>query len=514
MNRHDLCAMLEQLGCPAESRKSPKTIKEWVDTKGIELHAPGADGEPGEPVDIDATWTKLKMVTVEVAPDNGAILLTGTEGEQFEVVEGGEEEPAEEPVEGESKMARLTRENQILRKRAGTTGTSFKGMGVSSRAVGPLSPDQRKRMTDRKKYDRKIAKGEALWSDSDQAEKFGAWSRLTLVGSADYDGKAFDQEICQKANIRTQNSLGGALVPDEFEAELIEIREQYGVAESLADTQSVPDGRQRMMPRKAGELMVYGPDEGSAITESNMNFDDVEVTPKERKVLSTVSNELFRDSAINLADTITRGIAWAFAKDMDNAYFLGDGTSTYFGVNGINNSIRGLSATRANIAGLVVGTGNLFSELTLGDFEAVAGRLPDLEGISGDPVWMVNKRFYYETMVSLVNALGGVTMREAEDGPRPMFLGYDVVFARPMPRADANDQVCALLGWPDFGTKINIVSGSMEIATSDQRYFDQDKIAIRGKHSVGITVHDVGNASATEASREPGPIVGLLTAAS
>ena len=54
----------------------------------------------------------------------------------------------------------------------------------------------------------------------------------------------------------------------------------------------------------------------------------------------------------------------------------------------------------------------------------------------------------------------------------------------------------------------------MEIAVSTERYFDSGLIAFRGLQRVGLTVHDVGNYNATAASRTPGPIIGLLSAAS
>jgi HK97 family phage major capsid protein len=52
-------------------------------------------------------------------------------------------------------------------------------------------------------------------------------------------------------------------------------------------------------------------------------------------------------------------------------------------------------------------------------------------------------------------------------------------------------------------------NGGTEIVSSDQRYFDQDLTAFRGIKRVAFSVHDIGNASATESLRTPGPIVAL-----
>jgi hypothetical protein len=52
------------------------------------------------------------------------------------------------------------------------------------------------------------------------------------------------------------------------------------------------------------------------------------------------------------------------------------------------------------------------------------------------------------------------------------------------------------------------------LALSEHSRFANDEIEIRGTQRLDIVVHDVGNAHATAASRVPGPIVGLLMAAS
>jgi HK97 family phage major capsid protein len=58
-------------------------------------------------------------------------------------------------------------------------------------------------------------------------------------------------------------------------------------------------------------------------------------------VLTTVSNELNEDAFVNLADDVAGEIAYAFAKKEDECGFVGDGTSTYGGIEGVASKLLG-----------------------------------------------------------------------------------------------------------------------------------------------------------------------------
>jgi HK97 family phage major capsid protein len=112
-------------------------------------------------------------------------------------------------------------------------------------------------------------------------------------------------------------------------------------------------------------------------------------------------------------------------------------------------------------------------------------------------------------MVPLMLASGGVTASEVATGAvwkNPVFLGYPVRISQKMPSSQANSQVPCFFGdlalAAMFGDR-----RSTTIAMSEHSAFDTDEIAIRGSQRFDINVHDVGNAT------DPGPIVGLLTAA-
>jgi HK97 family phage major capsid protein len=315
-----------------------------------------------------------------------------------------------------------------------------------------------------------------------------------------------------KAVEELTNVNGGFLVPELLEASIIDLRERYGVFRRYADV--FPMGSEIVnRPRRTAGATVYYPGEAGSITASTPTWDNVKLSAIKMATLVYMSSEIAEDAVINLGTYIANEIAYAFSYAEDDNGFNGDGTSTYGSMVGIRPHFKALSSTIANIAGLFVGAGNAYSELLLTDFEGVAGLLP--EYADGDNVaWYVHKSFYYNVMVKLALAAGGVTATEIAGGRRvPMFLGYPVVFSQVMPKTEANSQVCCLFGDLAKSTTLGVRRG-VEIATSEHAAFTTDQLAIRGTQRVALNAHDLGNASATAALRVPGPLVGLITAAS
>lgn len=352
----------------------------------------------------------------------------------------------------------------------------------------------------------------------EKAYRFGAWLLAGPISRKLQGNKAVEMatRFCQEQGLvrainESVNEEGGYLVPEEFGNDLIDLREMYGVFRRNAKI--VPMGSDtRTDPRRTGGLTAYFVGEGAAITESDLGWDQVGLTAKKLAVLTRMSSEVSEDSIINLGDTVAGEIAYAFAEKEDQCGFNGDGTSTYGGITGVREKLKGLSGTIANIAGLQVGSGNAYSELTLADFEGVVARLPQYAD-TDRAAWFVHRSFYWNVMVKVMLASGGVTAAEIEDARRQRFMGYRVEFSQVMPKAEANDQVCALLGDLALGASFGD-RRSTTLATSEHSRFAYDQIEIRGTERFDINVHSVGNASATAADRVAGPIVGLITAGS
>jgi len=312
--------------------------------------------------------------------------------------------------------------------------------------------------------------------------------------------------IVKDASTGSQAS-GSALVTSEQAPGIIKLLEQYGVYRRNAMAAPMGAG-QTLMPKLDSLLDVYVPGEGAAPTKTDPTLGMLTLTPKTMTALSAYSLELDEDSAIALAELYGSLFARSFAYNEDLCGFLGDGTSTYFGFNGITGALRGVDATIGNIKSLVVGAGNAYSELTLANFESVAGTLP-VYADDADAKWYIHKYVFYTVMVKLALAAGGANATEIQQlgGKTRTFLGYDVEMTQVMPKAAANSQICALLANLKQGAILG-TRGGVEFAQSDQRYFDQGLVAVRGRSRVAINAHGVGNTT------NAGPLCGLITAAS
>lgn len=361
-------------------------------------------------------------------------------------------------------------------------------------------------------------------SAEERAYRFGMWFLATSAGLP----RA--QKFCREHGIPLQfllkgsdtpiqlthkegvNATGGFLVPPEFENDLIDLREEYGVFRRNAKVTPMRSDT-KSVPRRTGGLTAYPAGESTAGTESDKGWDRVELTARKWIVLARYTSELDEDAVIDIGNDLAEEMAYAFSNKEDECGFNGDGTSTYHGIVGACPKIKGLSGTIANIAGLVVASGNAYSEIVLSDFNNVKAKLPRYAR-KGNVKWYASQGFYHSVMEKLALAAGGVTAAEIAAGRNvEYFMGYPVEIAQVLPSVEANSQVCALFG----DLRMAALFGDRRMSTiaiSEHAAFESDELMIRGTTRFDINVHDVGNADATAGLRKPGPIVGLITAAS
>lgn len=297
---------------------------------------------------------------------------------------------------------------------------------------------------------------------------------------------------------------GGFLVPDEFETEMIILREQYGVFRQNA--RMTPMGADtKWRPRRVGGLTAYFVGDAASITESKAGWDRVQLTARKLAVLTRWSSELGEDAIVDMGDTLAGEIAYAFATKEDNCGFNGDGTSTYGNINGVRNRLLDVFTTTGG-TGLPIAAGNGWDEITLANMEAVAGALPEYAE-TPNTAWYCSKAFWTNVLVRLALASGGTTAAEVVAGVQRRFMGRPVIVSQIMPAATANSQVSCVYGdlslAADFGDR-----RMTQIAVSEHLHFDTDELSIRGTERFDINVHDVG------ATGTAGPVVGLIMAAS
>ena len=334
--------------------------------------------------------------------------------------------------------------------------------------------------------------------------------------------KGFVDTIEGKTSNERANQSAAFLVPDEFQNDLIDLREKFGVFRQNAKIVPMASDT-RSDPRRRQGVTAYFQGEDTAGTLSDKVWDRVKLTAKKLMVLTKFSNELNEDAVINIGDDLAGEIAYAFALKEDQCGFNGDGTSTYGNIIGVRQSLLNVDSTIGNVLGLTVGpagTGASYQSFTLANFNSVVGALPEFAD-SPNAKWYVHKTFWGAVMQKLAAAAGGNRIADIEGGAlKKTFLGYDVVISQVMPKTPAINQVCALFGDLRMAASLgDRRQTTIQMSDSALNAFEQDEIVIRGTERFDINVHDVGESSAGTArdanvGLQAGPIVGLATASS
>lgn len=330
----------------------------------------------------------------------------------------------------------------------------------------------------------------------ERAYRFGQWVLAGPLGNR--AAATWCQQngvfLTRAGQLEGINEKGGYLVPEEFGQDIAELIERYGVFRQHAHIVPMASDR-RTDPLLKDELESQFVGEMEEGTDTDLDFGLIGYTAKKHMILVPMSSEVSEDSAISIGDQIANASAKAFAKKEDQCGFNGDATSTYGGITGIREALKSIDASPANIAGLQVGSGNAYSELTLTDFEGVVARLPDYADI-GNAKWFCSRRFYFNVMVRLLLASGnGVTATEIEDARNRKFLGYPVVFSQVMPSTEANSQVCTIFGDLSLGARL-ADRRMFTTAIDDSILFRKDALLFRATARFDINVaYGVGDTS-------------------
>jgi HK97 family phage major capsid protein len=311
------------------------------------------------------------------------------------------------------------------------------------------------------------------------ATLFGSQSSKQWLGDHGYS--------IRNAHSTGDNSKGGFLVPQETAATIIRLVEEFGVFRQNVGTVFPIASGSLQVPKRAGGFTVRHPGENQEIVESDAQFSMVELTPHKAAILTKLSSELNGDALPLLADFLTREFAFAFAVDEDTAGFIGDGSQAFNRVTGLRNALAAGAAATASAV-------NTFGGLTLAMFQEAMAKLKMYPGIA--PKWYIHSAGYYASMDRLKNASGGNNNMDLSMGGNANFLGYPVVFTQVLPSALGASAGVNYGFFGDLSLACSMGDArAIEIASSDQRYFENDQIAVRATQRYDIQVHDRGTAT-------------------
>jgi HK97 family phage major capsid protein len=330
-------------------------------------------------------------------------------------------------------------------------------------------------------------------------------------------------DIQTKTSHENVNNSSGFLVPDEFQNDLIDLREKFGVFRKNARV--VPMGSDtRSDPRRINGVTAYFVGESTPATETDKTWDRVRLTAKKLMVLTKYSNELNEDAVLNIGDDLAGEIAYAFALKEDQCGFNGDSGANYGGITGVIPKLLAVDNSPANILGIVISSGTGFATkydgIALADFNRLVATLPEFADVPGHAKFYCSKFFWASVMMRIATAAGGNRIFQILDTTnKKSFLGYDVVITQVMPKASAMSQVCCLFGNLSMAARLgDRRQTTIHMSEHALNAFEQDEVVIRGTERFDIVVHDVGDKvgapRSVQGGATAGPIVGLMTSGS
>ena len=327
-------------------------------------------------------------------------------------------------------------------------------------------------------------------SGSEQrATRAGHWAKSLAGIEKSREWCAKNGVALIKAQSETIGTLGGFLVPTDFDAAIIAVRDTVAAFRNAEVRPAGADNTVR--PRRIGGLTASFVAEGTPIPESQMQFDAVSATLKKLAILTRSSSELFEDAAPDLAEFLATEIGYAFAAVEDDCGFNGDGTSGYGGISGLGLKLTG---TKSAI-GAAVGH-NTFLTLDTTDLANLMGGVL-ATGIPGAS-WYVSALGYAQCLCRIAATAGGMVATESADGTiEANFLGFPVRFSSKLSNVSTPLTGKPMMYFGDLSKSSVIAEHRVgtSIVMSRDRAFDQDQVLLRGTRREDIISHSVGDAA-------------------
>jgi len=345
---------------------------------------------------------------------------------------------------------------------------------------------------------------------------------------AAYLGDTSSQQWCKENGVSLvktmstgNNSLGGLTVVDELDQAILYYREERGVARGIMDVVTM-NSETRTVNRNVGGTTVYALGEGQSYTTSDVQFSGVQLTAKKFGALTQNTIELGDDSYAAIAEEIAKDHGYAHAVQEDKVAFLGDGTSTYNGLVGLTESYKKLvtdiggtwstDANKAYAAGVQVATGATLASVTLSDIIKTQAKVATFPGMNNK--FYVPSQVWYGTIVPLIQAVGGNTATQIVDGvTRQFFNGSEVVFTDELytPLLTAENSAFVLFYGDAAQAGLFGDRRGLSITSSQEVGFLTDTQYNKSTARYGVNWWNIGNASATAASRTRGALAALVT---
>jgi HK97 family phage major capsid protein len=355
-------------------------------------------------------------------------------------------------------------------------------------------------------------------SDQEAAYRAGQFLRGVMFGNADalrwcadagvelrqgqLDGASFSGEyVGSRALSGGVFTSAGWLMPAELSTAIIINREQYGVSRRICNM--IPMSTNTLsIPRLTSGVTAYFVGEGTDGTQSDPAGDQVSLTLKDLMCTTPYGNSTAQDSAVPLADMIVREQARARAVKEDSCLVIGDGTSTYGGMQGF----RTLLNTAAYSAGIAaaVSTHDTFAEVDNSDIALLLGQLPVYARAGAR--FVCSGVFDATVFARLKLIAGGNTVQTVQGNVvEGSYAGFPITIAHDMPSSASNGNIMVAFGNFELGVAFGY-GQAMMMTVDPYSLSRKNQTQVTTVERIDINCHGV--TKSTTAGQQ-GPIVGL-----
>jgi len=218
---------------------------------------------------------------------------------------------------------------------------------------------------------------------------------------AELAGVAGTKELTTDAS---GSPYGGYAVTFELSAEIRALITEYGVARSAMTTVQLSKNSYKAN-NLATDVTVYWVDEANTIGSTQIVLGQEDLELKKLGAIATLTSELIADEEVDLFAFIASRVAQGFARAEDQAFFIGDGTSTYGSFTGVLLANDVNSVVMGAVAGEAAANNDSFFDLSADD-------LLDMQDASPQVVASIGTYYMHRSIRNIVRKLKAATTGE------------------------------------------------------------------------------------------------------
>lgn len=312
-----------------------------------------------------------------------------------------------------------------------------------SRESKKISKEVTQNVTDKvkdylSKFSEQMEKKAGAYNPEVQEKRKEISNRLREMTKALFRGD--EASLKEMTSDATGSPYAGYTVDSELSAEIRHLITEYGVARR--EMTVLPLSKDSYKGNTlATDISVYWVDEAGSIKSSEAVLGQSELTLKKLAVIATLTSELLEDTEIDFISFLGSRVAEGFAQAEDEAYFKGDGTSTYGSFTGLleNSSVNEVTMTGTTFA-------SMDAEDLLDMIDATpSGALANAKFYMHRKIMSIIRKIRADA-VSASDGKGAYLYQAPSDGGPATVWGYPTVLVEAMPSTTAADTSFVLFG--------------------------------------------------------------------